>query len=93
MVGEDPEKRICPLSDQDPAAVNPASALLAVSVTRMGAPPSILIFVSSAPRVPRATEKNASHWPSGEKKGALPSSEPGMSLCSSSSNERRKSPR
>ena len=61
MVGEDPEKRICPLSDQDPAAVNPASALLAVSVMRMAATPSILIFFSSAPRMPWDTAKNASH--------------------------------
>ena len=38
MVGEDPEKRICPLSDQDPAAVNPARAMLVASVIRMGAP-------------------------------------------------------
>ena len=44
MVGKDPEKRICPLSDQDPAGGESRESTAAASVTRMGAPPSILIF-------------------------------------------------
>jgi hypothetical protein len=60
MVGADPEKAMCPLSDQDPAAVSPGRPLLVVSVTLLGAPPSILILVSSA-RVPCGEEKNATH--------------------------------